>query len=331
MNEPKKLRLTIAGVTVLCLAGFVLSMISGPVRTTPGELISFLSGADTEHGAIILEFRLPRAILAFLVGTALALSGAILQGYFRNSMADPFVVGVSSGASLGAVLFLAISTGIGLSLGGDWGQSLAAFAGGLVIVAFVYAVSQRGGIFKVETLLLTGIATGAMCSALTTFILFMRSDAYDQAVFWLLGSFQLAGWPEVRAVVIPVIFCLAVAVIFARDMDLLVLGDETAASLGCPVKAVRKTFLVLATLSAAVSVSVAGIIGFVGLIVPHAVRIATGPGHRRLFLLSSLAGGTFLLYCDLLARTLLAAELPVGMITAAVGAPLFIYLLNRRR
>lgn len=312
-----------------CLAGLYLSLLTGPVHTTPGGLFRFLSGTVIPNGAVILNFRLSRAVLAFLVGAALALSGAILQGYFQNPMADPFVVGVSSGASLGAVLFSAL--GLGLVLPSAYGQGLAAFLGGLAIVAFVYFISQRQGIFKLETLLLTGIAAGAMTSALTTFVLFMRADSYDQAVFWLLGSFQLADWPEVWAVLPPIAACFAAAVFFARDMDLLSLGDESAAALGCPVGPARKLFLVLATLLAAVSVSVAGIIGFAGLIVPHAVRLAAGPGHRRLFMVSALAGGTFLLYCDLMARALLPAELPIGVITAAFGAPLFIYLLNRQK
>jgi iron complex transport system permease protein len=329
MNGPKRRLLFMIGLAVACLAGFHLSMVLGPVHTTAGDLLRFVLGSDSSHSAVFLDFRLARAVLAFLVGAALALSGAILQGYFQNPMADPFVVGVSSGASFGAVLFSA--TGLGVGVLGVFGQSLSAFAGGLGVVFLVYFLSLRKGAFKIETLLLTGLAAGAMTSAMTSFLLFMRADSYDQAVFWLLGSFQLAAWTEVKAVVIPVAACLAAAIYFARDMDLLSLGDETASSLGCPVAATRKIFLALATLLAAVSVSVAGVIGFAGLIVPHAVRLVAGPGHRRLFILSSLVGGTFLLYCDLLARTLLPAELPVGGITAAFGAPFFIYLLHRKR
>ena len=171
-----------------------------------------------------------------------------------------------------------------------------------------------------------------MASAMTSFLLFMKSDSFEQAVFWLLGSFALADWRQVGAIAPYVVLCLAAAQGFAKDMNLLVMGDETAQSLGCSVVRVRKIFLALSTLLAALSVSASGIIGFVGLVVPHWIRILIGPDHRYLFVFSSLAGGVFLIYCDLLARTLLfPTELPIGVITAAVGAPFFIYLLNKRR
>lgn len=322
-------RLFWAAALILCLAGFLISILTGPVKTTPADLIRFLRAPDAVHAAIFIDLRLARAVLAFLVGAALALSGAILQGYFRNPMADPFVVGVSSGASLGAVL--ATLVGFQAAAFGFSGPGLLAFASGLGIVSLVYVLSLRRGGFKVETLLLTGIAAGALASALTSFLLFMRSDSYDQAVFWLLGSFQLAEWGQAATIAPWVALCLAAALWLARDMDLLALGDETAQALGSPVRRVRKAFLAMSALLASLAVAVSGIIGFVGLVVPHWVRILIGPGHRRLFAASALAGGTFLLYCDLLARNLLAAELPIGVITAAVGAPFFLYLLHKKR
>lgn len=329
MNEKRARRLFWALLVVLAAAGFFLSVLTGPVKTTAGDLWNFLHQYDRVQAAIFLDLRLSRAVLAFLVGAALALSGAILQGYFRNPMADPFVVGVSSGAALGAVT--ALSLGVSAAAFGFSGQGLMAFASGLGIVSIVYMLSLRRGDFRVETLLLTGIAAGALASALTSFLLFMRSDSFDQAVFWLLGSFQLAEWAQVTAVAPWFLLALLVALWLARDMNLLALGDEAARALGCPVATVRKVFLGAASLLAALSVSVSGIIGFVGLVVPHWVRILIGPEHRRLFAGASLAGGTFLLYCDLLARTLLPAELPIGVITAAVGAPFFLYLLHRKR
>jgi len=322
-------RLFWAACLVLCLAGFLLSLLVGPVKTTPGDLLRFLQNPGRVQAAIFIDLRLSRAVLAFLVGAALALAGAILQGYFRNPMADPFVVGVSSGASLGAVV--AVSLGFEAAAFGFSGPGLLAFFSGLGIVSLVYILSLRRGGFKVETILLTGIAAGALASALTSFFLFMRSDSYDQAVFWLLGSFQLAEWGQVASVAPWFIACLLAAVWLARDMDLLALGDEAAQALGCPVRRVRKAFLAMSALLAALSVAVSGIIGFVGLVVPHWVRILIGPGHRALFGASALAGGTFLVFCDLLARNLLAAELPIGVITAAVGAPFFLYLLHKKR
>ena len=318
-----------AACLLLCLAGFLVSLLSGPVRTTPGDLVRFIKSPDPVRAAIFLDLRLSRAVLAFLVGAALALSGAILQGYFRNPMADPFVVGVSSGASLGAVVATAL--GFEAAAFGFSGPGLLAFVSGLGIVSLVYGLSMRRGGLKVETILLTGIAAGALASALTSFLLFMRSDSYDQAVFWLLGSFQLAEWGQAATIAPWVALCLAASVWLARDMDLLALGDETAQALGSPVRRVRKAFLAMSALLAALSVAVSGIIGFVGLVVPHWVRILIGPAHRPLFAASALAGGTFLLYCDLLARNILPAELPIGVITAAVGAPFFLYLLYKKR
>ena len=329
MSRKAGTRLFWAACLLLCLAGFIVSLLAGPVRTTPGDFLRFLRSPNDVQAAIFLDLRLSRAVLAFLVGAALALSGAILQGYFRNPMADPFVVGVSSGASLGAVV--AASLGFEAAAFGFSGPGLLAFLSGLGIVSLVYTLSLRRGGFKVETILLTGIAAGALASALTSFFLFMRSDSYDQAVFWLLGSFQLADWGQTATIAPWVAAGLLASLWLARDMDLLALGDETAQALGCPVRRVRKAFLGISALLAALSVAVSGVIGFVGLVVPHWVRILIGPSHRALFAASTLAGGTFLLYCDLVARNLLPAELPIGVITAAVGAPFFLYLLHKKR
>jgi iron complex transport system permease protein len=329
MSAAVKRRIFLAVLIVLLCAGFLASLLTGPVRTTPGNLLDLVSGRDSGLATIFIDLRLSRAVLAFVVGAALALSGAILQGYFQNPMADPFVVGASSGASLGAVL--CIFLGINITVFGFSLQSVFAFAFGFGLVSFVYAISRRKEAFKLESLLLTGIAAGSMASALTSFLLFMKADSFEQAVFWLLGSFALADWSQVGVIAPYVVLSLAASQWLAKDMNLLVMGDEAARSLGCPVDGVRRTFLALATLLAALSVSVSGVIGFVGLVVPHWIRILIGPDHRRLFLYSSLAGGIFLVFCDLLARTLLApTELPIGVITAAVGAPFFIYLLNRK-
>ncbi len=315
---------------VLLTSGLLISLLIGPVHTDFRDLWDLIINQDKTHGKIFLDLRLSRALLAFLVGASLSLSGAVLQGYFQNPMAGPFVVGVSSGASFGAIL--SIYLGLNIQLFGFSLQSVFAFASGFAIVSFVYLLSQRKGVYKVETLLLTGIAAGALASALTSFLIFLKSESYEQAVFWLLGSFALAGWNQVTAMLPYFFLCFFVAQWLAKDMNLLVLGDETAQSLGCPVNRIRKVFLAASTLLAASSVSVAGIIGFVGLIVPHWVRILIGPDHRHLFFFSSLTGGVFLVYSDLLARTLLpSTELPIGIITAVIGAPFFIYLLNQRR
>jgi iron complex transport system permease protein len=330
MNFQKKRLRLLSILLLLLVAGLYLSMIKGSVETSFTDLVDFLIHSDQTHAKIFIHLRLSRALLAFLVGASLSLSGVILQGYFQNPMAGPFVVGVSSGASFGAVL--ALFLGLNLSLLGFSAQSLFAFGSGFAIVSLVYLLSQRKGVFKVETLLLTGIAAGALASSLTSFLIFFKSESFEQAIFWLLGSFQLADWNQIRVVFFYLLFCFFLSQWFAKDMNLLVLGDETAQSLGCPVNRVRRIYLAVSTLLAASAVSVSGIIGFVGLIVPHWVRILIGPDHRFLFFYSSLVGGIFLMFCDLLARTILpGSELPIGIITAIVGAPFFIYLLNQQR
>ncbi|MCX8160616.1 MAG: iron ABC transporter permease [Candidatus Saccharicenans sp.] len=330
MKTSWRLRCLQLGLLLFTLLALFLSLKLGPVKTSLAEVFRALTSGKGDLADIILSLRLPRALLAYLVGAGLALSGAILQGYFRNPLADPFILGASSGASLGAVLSLQL--GLALNLAGLSAQSLLAFLSSLFLVSGVYLISERRHFQTTESLLLTGIAAGALASALTSFLLFRRADAYEQAVFWLLGSFSLADWQQVWLILIALLFGLAGAQYLARDMNLLSLGDETARSLGCPVKTVRRIFLLLATLLASFAVSVAGIIGFVGLIVPHAIRLIIGPDHRKLFLHSALAGGLFLLISDLMARLVLApSELPVGVVTAAFGAPFFIYLLNRRR
>lgn len=330
MNIRKRRALFSLALLFFLAAFLLLSLMIGAVPTHPRDLWNFLLHHDNTYRTIFLDLRLCRALLAFLVGASLSLAGAILQGYFQNPMADPFVVGVSSGASFGAVLCMFL--GLEATIFGFSVQSLFAFGSGFALVSLVYFLSQKKAVFKVETLLLTGIAAGAMASSLTSFLLFLRSDSFEQAVFWLLGSFTPADWHQVIAVAPYFFLCLILAQWLAKDMNLLVLGDEAAQSLGSPVGWVRKIFLVISTLLAAVSVSVSGIIGFVGLIVPHWVRILVGPDHRYLFPLSSITGGVFLVGCDLLARTLLSpTELPIGIITAAVGAPFFIYLLHQRR
>jgi len=330
MKIQVKRRLLLLILLSLLFFSFLVSLLKGPVPTNFGDLWNLIFKNDQTHTTIFLDIRLSRALLAFLVGASLSLSGAILQGNFQNPMAGPFVVGVSSGSSFGAVL--CIYLGLNMTVSGLSLQSIFAFASGFIIVYLIYLLSQRRGVFKVETLLLVGIAAGALASSLTSFLIFLKSESFEQAVFWLLGSFQLADWKQIAAVAPYFFLCFIVAQWLSKDMNLLALGDETAQSLGCHVGRVRKIFLGISTLLAASSVSVSGIIGFVGLIIPHWIRILIGPDHRYLFFFSSLTGGIFLVFSDLLARSILfPTELPIGIITAVVGAPFFIYLLTQRR
>jgi len=301
----------------------------GPVKTSLIDLIKFVFRSDKTYAAIFWDIRLPRLILAFLVGSSLSLSGAILQGYFQNPMAGPFVVGVSSGASFGAVLTYTLNLNfVFFNLSS---QTLFAFLSGLLIVYLVYLLSQKSGTIKIETLLLVGIALGALCSALTSFLIFWQRESMNEAIFWLLGSFSLADWEKVMGFFPYFLICFFVSIYFSREMNLLVQGDDIAQSLGCPVNRMRKIFLILATFLASASVSVSGIIGFVGLIVPHLIRIIIGPDHRFLFPFSVLLGGIFLIFADLFSRIIFSpAELPIGVVTAIIGAPFFIYLLRKK-
>jgi iron complex transport system permease protein len=276
--------------------------------------------------------RVPRALLGFVVGGGLALAGAALQGLFRNPLADPGILGVSSGASLGAVLTIYL----GLAARARWTLPVAAFMGAAADAVLVFAVAARRGRGRTftETLLLVGVAVGALNMSLTTFLLSVSLDSYAvgrQIVYWLLGGLEGRTWDHLLLGA-PAVLAGAVAIAaHARELDALLLGEVAAESLGIDVAAVRLRLVVAAALVVGAAVAVAGPIGFVGLLAPHLVRLAVGPAHRALLPLAFVGGGVFLVVADLLARTALApAEIPVGAVTAALGAPFFLALLLRR-
>lgn len=279
---------------------------------------------------IILEIRLPRVLLAALIGACLAVAGAAFQGMFRNPMADPYVLGVSSGSSLGAVLMLFFRLRfevLGLSV-----VPLAAFAGGLVTVYVVYLIARDNGRVPVMSLLLVGIAVGAFLGAVVSRFVYLAGDRMPPLVYWLMGSLSGTTWLEVRTVASYTLPVLALLTLYSRDLNALLLGEEAAHHLGVEPERLKRMLLVLATLLTASAVSVSGVIGFVGLIVPHAIRLITGPDHRVLVPAAALGGAGLLVVCDAIARTVLApTELPVGILTAMAGGPFFLYLLRRRR
>ena len=281
---------------------------------------------------VIFDIRMPRVILAVLVGAALSPAGAVYQGRFRNPLADPYLIGVSSGAGLGATV--AIALGLPLRWGGLGMISLLAFLGALTATALVYALSRIGGRASVTTLLLAGVALGAFLSSVTTFLMFHAEDAFrvHTVVHWLMGSFALSSWAKVWLLG-PV---LAVGGSFlwayAHRLNVLQLGDEQAHQLGIPVERARLALIVAASLVTATAVAVSGVIGFVGLIVPHAVRLLWGPDHRFLLPMSGIGGAIFMILADGVARGLLSpTELPVGVVTAFCGAPFFLYLLRQKK
>jgi len=310
----------------MCLSLGLGSADVGPARAAESFWKALSSGAaDSPSDRIVLEIRLPRTILAVLIGALLSLSGLIMQAFFRNVMAEPYLVGVSSGAALGAVL--AMLLGWSFSIGWFSTVPLAAFVFAAGTVLLVYLINRRKSGLQTGGLLLSGIAIASAASAVVALLLVTSEHSIQQVLFWLLGSLAAARWEHVALVAPYAVLGLGITLALARDLDLLLWGDLTGASLGVEVTRTRTWLLAAASLMAAACVAVAGVIGFVGLMVPHIARSLTGAGHRRLIPLAMILGGLLLLWADVLARTLSApAELPLGAITAIVGAPFLVYL-----
>jgi iron complex transport system permease protein len=319
-------------VFALLAAALVVSaaagILAGAVAIAPGDVLAALLGADGTNGTIIRELRLPRVLGAALVGGALAAAGALLQGMLRNPLADPFVTGTSAGASLGAVL--AVAVGLEPAL-----VPLAAFAGAIAAIVLVWRLARLGGRTTVLTVLLAGVVLTSFAGALVTFIL-VSSDRLAlrlRAVLgWLQGGVSVISWSELAVAAVVVAVGVIGAVLLAPRIDAYAFGEETAAALGVDLD--RTTAAVLATtaLLTGAAVAIAGLVGFVGLVIPHALRFLLGATHRRLIVASIPAGAMALVLADLGARTALApAELPVGVITGLVGAPFFLALLVRSR
>jgi iron complex transport system permease protein len=324
---------------VVVLVGAVLvSAVTGQLPIAASEVLgsilswlginTALAPEDPVIGATLQVVRFPRIVMALAVGAALAVAGALMQAVFGNPLAEPGVVGVSAGAALGA------STAIvfGISAGGG-GVALLAFVGGLLATLLVYAVARAGGRTEVVTLLLTGIAINAFAQAGLAFVLFLADTASrEQIVFWQLGSLAGSLWSEVVIVLPVLVIGTILAVMMSHRLDLLSLGERNARHLGVDVEQLRILAIILVALLTGVAVAFAGIIAFVGLVVPHIIRMALGPAHRGLLIASAVGGGALLAIADLLTRTLvLGADLPIGMLTALVGGPFFFGLLYQQR
>jgi iron complex transport system permease protein len=276
---------------------------------------------ELRHEIIVMQIRIPRALLAALVGAALSTAGCAMQGLLKNPMADPYIIGMSSGASLGASLALLI----GLHL------QATAFVLSVITIFLVYNISKVGRNVPVDTLLLAGIAVGSFLSAFTSFLVYIN-ESRDHVIFWMMGSLATSSWEKVGVSGLMIIIGIVMLYRHAWSLNVMLLGEEQAQYLGVNVERVKKYILLFASLITGAAVSVSGIIGFVGLIIPHIMRILVGPDHRILFPASTLAGAIFLMFCDTLSTKVLPQEsLPVGIITAMFGAPFFIYLLRKRR
>ncbi|MBT3342974.1 MAG: iron chelate uptake ABC transporter family permease subunit [Gemmatimonadetes bacterium] len=346
MNSSRRAVAWLPSLSLLLLFLCVLSLGTGPVSIPAADVVDLLFNGSGEEGTegklgdsdldrraalvIVRELRPPRILLAVLVGASLALSGAVMQGFFQNPMADPYIIGVSSGAALGATLALTMS--INFWVAGLHSASIFAFAGALTVTLIVYTVSLRAGRVPATLLLLTGVAVGSMAGAATSFIMLSGDDTLHAVLYWILGSFSSRRWEHVHMVWPSLIVGIVVLQVHARDLNVLLQGEENAQYLGVDVERLKKIFLLLTALLTATAVSVSGIIGFVGLIVPHMMRLLVGPDHRVLFPASLLGGAILMVAADMLARTVAApAEVPVGIVTALLGCPFFLYLLSRRR
>ena len=279
---------------------------------------------------IILEVRLPRILLAALVGASLSISGVVLQGLFRNPMADPYILGISSGAGLGAAI--AMLFGLSFSFIGISGISTFAFFGGIIAILIVYNIAKVNQTLPTQTLLLSGIAVSAFFSACIACLMFISGDKLHGILFWLFGSMSSASWSDIKLILPYFIICATIIYIFSRDLNVMLLGEEDAKTLGIDTEILKKILLFCATMITAAAVSVSGLIGFVGLVIPHITRIIVGPDHKILIPASVLIGSIVLVVTDTLARTIIApADIPVGIITALFGAPFFIYLLKKKK
>jgi len=279
---------------------------------------------------IITQIRLPRIFLAVFAGIALACAGVIYQGIFRNPLADPYIIGVSAGASLGATVGLLFISGMRLL--SFSAANILAFAGALGVTFFVYNISRIRNRISVVTLLLAGVAISALISSINSFILIFKTQDMAKVIFWLMGGLTSASWWHLYTIVPVVISVFIVSSFFMKDLNLISLSDQRASQLGVQTEKVKVILLVLASIIAASAVSVSGIIGFIGLITPHIMRLIAGPDHKVLLPVSAIAGGIVLLFSDTLARTVLEPrEIPVGIITSIIGVPFFIYLLLRAK
>ncbi|MCF4165858.1 iron ABC transporter permease [Zavarzinia compransoris] len=336
VSARRRLRGLVLGLLGLAVGGAAIAGLGlGPVPIPPGEILAMLFGqapADPTHGAVLFAIRLPRVILGILVGAGLAVAGAAFQGLFRNPLADPGIIGVSSGGTLGAVGFIVLGPALGLDFAGIHALPLAAFAGALGATLLVARIAALAG-GSTAALLLAGIAIAALAAAGTGLLVFVGDDQQLRAlVFWTMGSLSAApidgilwGLPALLAPLVALPW-------LARALDAMLLGEREAHHLGLDVVRLKRIVVVATSIGVGAAVALAGVIGFIGLMAPHLARLALGPGHRLLLPAAALIGAFLMLLADITARLAVApAELPVGIVTGCIGGPFFLWLLVHRR
>ncbi|WIV13874.1 iron chelate uptake ABC transporter family permease subunit [Proteiniborus sp. MB09-C3] len=347
MNEKKVNKKRWSFIIVVCVITLILSIIvfstvgSANIKTTDtfrivlskipliGKQID-ISDMPKSYQTIILNVRIPRVLIGVIVGAALAGVGAVFQGMFKNPMADPYVIGISSGAALGAGLV--IISGITWTALGMSSISIGAFIGAISSTFLVYWISKVKNKVPVTILLLSGVAVGQFLTAILSFLMVIYTKDMSKIIYWTLGSFSGKGWEHLASVSIPMILSMIIINFFSRELNIMLLGEESAQNLGINVEKTKIIILIICSFIISIAVSVSGIIGFVGLIIPHIVRLIVGPDHRILIPTSMLVGGIFMIFADTLARTIISpTEIPVGIITALFGGPFFIYLLRKSK
>ena len=329
MNRP----ILIISLAVVLVLVAVVSISIGPADISFGQtakiFLAKLHIIDYEdinflHEDIILHIRFPRVILAIITGMALAVAGVVLQALLRNPLADPYIIGVSSGAALGATLAIALGL---ISL-----ISLAGFLGAVLAMFLVYNLARTGYKISVKTLLLVGVIVSVFLSALISLITFLMGESMYQIILWLMGNLSETNIILIVIAGLMVLIGIVIVYLFARDLDIISIGEESAQHLGVEVESVKKRLFIVTSLITGAVVAITGLIGFVGLIVPHIMRLIVGPNHKTLIIASLFAGGIFLTLADLFARTIISpAEIPVGVVTAIFGGPFFLFLLKRKK
>ncbi|MBB3938120.1 FecCD family ABC transporter permease [Aureimonas phyllosphaerae] len=341
-DRASRARLALCALAALTLATAVLALGVGPAMLRPATVTRVLLAGPQGQAAsladtlIVWQIRLPRVLLGALVGASLAAVGAMMQGLFRNPLADPGLVGVSSGAAFAAVAAIVLSGGVLApyhALVGIYALPLAAFGGGLVATLLIYRIGTLAGRSSMALMLLAGIALGALAAAGTGFLVYMSNDAQlRDLTFWSLGGLGGANWTKLAAAGPMMLGALLCAPVLARGLNAIVLGEAEAFHMGVRVQALKRLTVVVVALATGAAVAVSGTIGFVGIVVPHLLRLWLGPDHRHLLPASILAGACLLLCADMVARLVVApAELPIGILTAGIGAPVFLWILLRRR
>lgn len=341
----KKTGIILIGLTVLLVVIMMISSCIGAVKITFPELFSILANKTglsdvqnyrSQQAAVLFNIRLPRVMLGILIGAGLGISGAAIQGLFRNPLAEPGLIGISSGATLFAVLMIVLEIGVFKMLKGTLGfysLSIAAFTGACLTTIIIYRLSMKNGKTVTSTLLLVGIAINALTGSITGLLTYMATDEQLRTItFWSLGSLGGASWETVTGL-LPFIAIPVFGLPFlAKSLNVFALGDAQALHMGIDVKIIKRSIILLATMAVGASVAVAGMIGFIGLVIPHVIRMAFTADHRLVIPGSAILGAALLTLADLAARTIVApAELPIGILTALIGTPVFLYIIITER